>query len=44
MINSDPAPDQGMPWPEEHARALEEAIAEYGVYPLVPPEEFLCTG
>jgi uroporphyrinogen decarboxylase len=32
-------PDQSMPWPEEHARALESAVAEYGAYPLVPPEE-----
>jgi len=29
--------DQGMPWPEKHYRALEEAVAEYGRYPLVPP-------
>ena len=34
-------PDQGMPWPEEHARALEQAVEEYGRYPLVPPAEYL---
>jgi len=28
------APDQGMPWPEEHFRALEQAVEEYGIYPL----------
>jgi hypothetical protein len=27
-------PDQGLPFPESHRRALKEAIAEYGVYPL----------
>ena len=30
------APDQGMPWPEEHYAALEEAVAEFGRYPLKP--------
>jgi uroporphyrinogen decarboxylase len=32
------AADQGMPWPKEHYRALEETVAEYGRYPLVPPD------
>jgi uroporphyrinogen decarboxylase len=27
-------PDQGMPWPEEHIRALREAVEEFGRYPL----------
>ena len=27
-------PDQGMPWPAEHYAALEEAVREYGRYPL----------
>jgi len=27
-------PDQSMPWPEEHHHALEETVAEWGVYPL----------
>ena len=27
-------PDQGMPWPREHLRALEDAVAEFGTYPL----------
>lgn len=27
-------PDQGMPWPEEHIRALREAVEEFGKYPL----------
>jgi uroporphyrinogen decarboxylase len=27
-------PDQGMPWPEEHIRAVREAVAEFGRYPL----------
>jgi len=31
------APDQGIPWPEEHYAALEQAVAEYGRYPLAPP-------
>jgi uroporphyrinogen decarboxylase len=31
-------PDQGMPWPEEHHRALVKAVEELGVYPLRPPE------
>ena len=26
-------PDQGMPWPEEHYRALEQAVEQYGKYP-----------
>jgi len=30
-------PDQGLPFPEEHIRALHEAIEEYGLYPLSPP-------
>ena len=27
-------PDQSMPWPEEHHRALERAVEEFGEYPL----------
>lgn len=27
-------PDQGMPWPGGHIRALEEAVDEFGSYPL----------
>ncbi|MBN1581156.1 MAG: hypothetical protein JXA89_10665 [Anaerolineae bacterium] len=30
--------DQGLPFPEAHAAALQEAIAEYGRYPLQPLE------
>ena len=29
-------PDQGMPWPEAHRKAVSEAVAEYGKYPLKP--------
>jgi uroporphyrinogen decarboxylase len=29
-------PDQGMPWPEEHIRALYDAVDELGHYPLDP--------
>ena len=29
-------PDQGMPWPEAHIRALDEAVEEFGTYPLQP--------
>jgi uroporphyrinogen decarboxylase len=34
-------PDQGMPWPEEHHRALRETVEAEGVYPLAKdaPEE-----
>ncbi|MEK7767947.1 MAG: uroporphyrinogen decarboxylase family protein [bacterium] len=28
------APDQSMPWPDEHRRVLDRAIAEFGRYPL----------
>jgi len=28
-------PDQGMPWPEEHIQALQEAVEEFGKYPLL---------
>jgi uroporphyrinogen decarboxylase len=28
------APDQGLPFPAEHTKALEEAVEEYGMYPL----------
>jgi hypothetical protein len=28
-----------MPWPEAHIRALEEAVAEFGRYPLQPAED-----
>lgn len=31
-------PDQGMPWPEAHMRALVDAVDELGQYPLKPPE------
>jgi uroporphyrinogen decarboxylase len=31
-------PDQHMPWPDDHYRALVEAVEEYGVYPLQPAE------
>jgi uroporphyrinogen decarboxylase len=31
-------PDQGMPWPEEHIRALREAVEAFGHYPLQPPQ------
>jgi uroporphyrinogen decarboxylase len=34
-------PDQGMPWPEEHAAALVETVESYGVYPLTAPDEYL---
>ncbi len=30
------APDQRLPYPEEHMHALHEAIEEYGRYPLMP--------
>ena len=30
--------DQGLPFPEEHIRALDDAVEEYGSYPLQPPE------
>ncbi|MFC1716672.1 uroporphyrinogen decarboxylase family protein [Candidatus Poribacteria bacterium] len=29
-------PDQGMPWPEEHIRALYGAVEDFGHYPLQP--------
>jgi len=32
------APDQGMPFPAQHIEAFEETVAQYGVYPLRPPE------
>jgi len=32
-------PDQSLPFPEEHIRALRETIQEYGVYPIAPPPE-----
>jgi hypothetical protein len=28
------APDQGMPYPPEHLRAVEEAVETFGKYPL----------
>ena len=31
-------PDQGMPWPQEHYAAYEQALAEFGGYPLEGPE------
>jgi len=30
------AEDQGLPWPDEHIRALYEAVEEFGQYPLEP--------
>jgi uroporphyrinogen decarboxylase len=33
------APDQGMPFPADHLRAFEDALAEFGTYPLIPPED-----
>lgn len=27
-------PDQGMPWPKEHIQAVEDAVREFGHYPL----------
>ena len=30
-------PDQGMPFPEEHHAAFQQAVEEFGVYPLQPP-------
>lgn len=32
-------PDQSMPWPEEHYRALEETVEELGWYPLREPHQ-----
>lgn len=32
-------PDQGMPFPEAHIRALRQTVEEYGRYPLQPPEK-----
>lgn len=34
-------PDQGMPWPQKHYAAYEQALADYGRYPLPPPEVLL---
>jgi len=31
-------PDQGMPWPKAHYQAMLDGIADYGVYPIDPPE------
>jgi len=31
------APDQGLPFPQEHVDALNEAVEQYGQYPLSPP-------
>jgi len=31
------APDQGLPYPQGHLRALQEAVEQYGHYPLQPP-------
>ena len=33
------APDQGMPWPDEHIQAMRSAVQEFGRYPLKPPAE-----
>jgi hypothetical protein len=32
-------PDQGLPFPPGHMEALHRAVAEYGLYPLTPPEQ-----
>jgi hypothetical protein len=32
------APDQGMPFPEEHIDALRGAVEDFGRYPLQPPD------
>lgn len=32
------APDQGMPWPEEHIRAVRDTVAAFGAYPLCAPD------
>jgi uroporphyrinogen decarboxylase len=32
-------PDQGMPWPEAHIRALDRAVEDFGRYPLRCPGE-----
>lgn len=32
-------PDQGMPFPEDHIRALGETVAEHGKYPIEPPSQ-----
>jgi len=37
------SPDQGMPWPEAHYRAFQEAVAEFGAYPLRQPEPALAS-
>jgi uroporphyrinogen decarboxylase len=31
------SPDQGMPYPEGHVQAVENAVEKYGVYPIVHP-------
>jgi uroporphyrinogen decarboxylase len=33
------APDQGMPWPQEHHKAYIQALEEFGKYPLQMPDE-----
>ncbi len=33
------APDQGMPFPPAHLSAFEQTLAEFGRYPLPPPDE-----
>jgi len=33
------APDQGMPWPDEHIQAMRAAVQELGRYPLKSPDE-----
>ncbi|MBD3185171.1 methyltransferase domain-containing protein [Candidatus Poribacteria bacterium] len=33
------APDQGMPWPEDHIRYYREAVQEYGEYPVKQPDD-----
>ena len=39
------APDQGMPWPAEHIKALYEAVEDFGHYPIqAPPSTHKVTG
>jgi uroporphyrinogen decarboxylase len=33
------SPDQGMPWPDAHIQALQDAVEELGRYPLVEARE-----
>ncbi len=33
------SPDQGLPFPPEHSRAFDEAVEEFGAYPIEPPAD-----